>query len=568
MLDFYDGIWRRNMGTIKELFTNWRIILLIVFLIFAVIAIGPTSQEGVAIRNVISNSSTADAGIPNPKPTDRPTSREVIIAMNNVPIKNNDDYTAFITTLEPNQTFTIETTTGFYRVTSRYEKRIIMLNETELVERIVDNETVTEEVQKTEIQYLGMEDIGLRVYNAPQTNLRKGLDLQGGTRVLLQPETKLNVEDMGILIENMKQRLNVYGLADIIIREAGDLSGNQYVLVEIAGTSEEEVKDLLAKQGKFAATVGNETVFRGGQDVTYVCRTADCAGIDPQAGCQGSTGSFVCRFSFAISLSPEAAQRQADATRDLQIVEENGQSYLSDPIILYLDDQEVDRLQIASDLRGRAVTDISISGSGAGRTRDEAVFTALANMKSLQTILITGSLPVKLNIVQTTNLSPALGEEFLKNAILIGILAILTICVVVFIRYRKLVISIPMLITSLSELVLLLGFAALVGWNLDLAALAGIIIAVGTGVDHQIVITDETLRRESQAGGNWKRQLKAAFFIIFVAYATTMFAMAPLLFAGAGLVKGFALTTMAGVTFGVLITRPAYATIIRILLNR
>ena len=115
------------MGTIKELFTNWRIILLIVFLIFALISIGPTSQEGVAIRNVISNSSTADAGIPNPKPTDRPTSREVIIAMNNVPIKNNDDYTAFITTLEPNQTFTIETTTGFYRVTSRYEKRIISM---------------------------------------------------------------------------------------------------------------------------------------------------------------------------------------------------------------------------------------------------------------------------------------------------------------------------------------------------------------------------------------------------------------------------------------------------------
>ena len=125
-----------------------------------------------------------------------------------------------------------------------------------------------------------------------------------------------------------------------------------------------------------------------------------------------------------------------------------------------------------------------------------------------------------------------------------------------------------MLITSFSELWLLLGFAALVGWNLDLASLAGIIIAVGTGVDHQIVITDETLRKDSQFGGNWKKKIKEAFFIIFVAYATTMFAMGPLLFAGAGLLKGFALTTMAGITFGVLITRPAYAAIIRILINR
>jgi len=279
------------MGTIKELFTSWRVILLLVFLIFALISIRPTMQEGVAIRNVISNSSAAEAGIPSPKPTDRPTSREVIVAMGNLPIKTLDDYTAFIATLEPNQTITIETTQGFYRLQTRHQKEIIVLNETELVEKIIDNETIVEEVPKTKVRYLGMEDIGLQVYPAPKTNLKKGLDLQGGTRVLLQPETQLETDDIGILIENMKQRLNVYGLADVVIREAGDLSGNQYVLVEIAGTSEEEVKDLLAKQGKFIATVGNATVFRGGQDVTYVCRTADCAGIDPTAGCQGSAGS-------------------------------------------------------------------------------------------------------------------------------------------------------------------------------------------------------------------------------------------------------------------------------------
>ena len=48
------------------------------------------------------------------------------------------------------------------------------------------------------------------------------------------------------------------------IKSAGDLSGNQYILVEIAGANEEEVKDLLASQGKFEAKVGNTTVFTGG----------------------------------------------------------------------------------------------------------------------------------------------------------------------------------------------------------------------------------------------------------------------------------------------------------------
>jgi preprotein translocase subunit SecD len=39
--------------------------------------------------------------------------------------------------------------------------------------------------------------------------------------------------------------------------------------------------------------------------------------------------------------------------------------------------------------------------------------------------------------------------------------------------------------------------------------------------------------------------------------------MLPLLSAGAGLFKGFAFTTIAGITIGVLISRPAFADIIK-----
>jgi len=44
--------------------------------------------------------------------------------------------------------------------------------------------------------------------------------------------------------------------------------------------------------------------------------------------------------------------------------------------------------------------------------------------------------------------------------------------------------------------------------------------------------------------------------------------MLPLWWMGAGLIRGFALTTIAGVTIGVLITRPAYAKIIEILMRK
>ena len=63
------------------------------------------------------------------------------------------------------------------------------------------------------------------------------------------------------------------------------------------------------------------------------------------------------------------------------------------------------------------ITDISISGSGTGATEQQAAQNALDEMKSMQTVLITGSLPVKLNIIQTDTISPVLGEEFVDNAL-------------------------------------------------------------------------------------------------------------------------------------------------------
>ncbi|VVB81366.1 Protein-export membrane protein SecD [uncultured archaeon] len=49
---------------------------------------------------------------------------------------------------------------------------------------------------------------------------------------------------------------------------------------------------------------------------------------------------------------------------------------------------------------------------------------------------------------------------------------------------------------------------------------------------------------------------------------TIVVAMLPLMFAGAGLLKGFAITTILAVTIGVLITRPAYGAVIGMLLEK
>jgi preprotein translocase subunit SecD len=149
------------------------------------------------------------------------------------------------------------------------------------------------------------------------------------------------------------------------------------------------------------------------------------------------------------------------------------------------------------------------------------------------------------------------------------VIALISVTTIVFIRYKRLVVSVPIMIIMASELLIMLGIAALIGWNMDVAAIAGIIIAIGTGVNDQIVIADETLRGGAKAQyTSWKDRLGKAFFIIFTVYFIMLAAMLPLWFAGAGLLKGFALTTILGVTVGVLITRPAYAKIVEILCAR
>ena len=47
------------------------------------------------------------------------------------------------------------------------------------------------------------------------------------------------------------------------------------------------------------------------------------------------------------------------------------------------------------------------------------------------------------------------------------------------------------------------------------------------------------------------------------AYFTALVSLLPIIWAGAGLFKGFAITTIIGITVGVFVTRPAFSEIVR-----
>ena len=506
-------------------FLSFRIIILVFFLLASIVAINPTfDTDGVAIKSVESNSSAAFAGISSQLNV-QPTHYERILNINGNDIASLEDYSNAIETND--EKLVITTDKGSYT----------LLNE----------------------------NLGLTVDKPAANNIIKGLELQGGTRALIRPKEKLSEQQFQDLLDVLENRLNVYGLKQLIIKRASDFEGNKYIIVELAGATKSEVEELIGKEGKFEAKIGDETVFEGGKrDVTFVCRNdGTCSGIRTCNPIED--GSYLCQFEFQIKLSEVAAEKQAEVTKNLDVnTTAEGYQYLEKPLDLYLDDKLVDSLNIGSDLRGKAARDIVISGPGIGINQDEALKNANVNMKKLQTVLITGALPTSLEIVKVDSISPSLGSTFEKNALTAALFAMLAVAVVVFIRYRKLKISLPIIFISLSEALITMGILTLMKYNLDLAAIAGIIAAVGTGVNDQIVITDEIMNKES---ANWKERYKKAFFVIMTAYLTAVASMIPLLLAGVGLLKGFAIATIIGVTIGVLITRPAYAQIIKVLLN-
>jgi len=498
---------------------SWKIWLLILVLLASALIISPSFETGVIIKSVEKNSTAFDQGL---------RANMIIQSVNGESVKNLEDYSKIINSLFPS------------------------VNKTSLTIKTKDSEFILFTNEAPQIT----------TANIPNSKIKTGLDLSGGARALVKAENKsLDANELNDLISVTGNRLNEFGIADVSVKKVSDLSGNNFMLIEIAGATPTDIEDLVSKQGKFEAKIGNDTVFIGGEeDITYVARTGEQSGI---YACDTYNGEELCSFRFAITLSEKAAKRQASISGNLTTDPTNPE-YLSKKLDLYLDDSLVDSLSISRDLKGRETTQISIQGSGKGATKEEAYNDAVNNMKKLQTVLITGSLPFKLEIVKIDTISPVLGKEFTKNLIFLGLIVFLIVSGMIFLKFRKIKVTLAVILTMFSEMVITLAIAALIKWNLDASSIAGIIAGMGTGVNDQILIMDEA---DSNKSTSLKERVKNAFFIILSAFALVVVAMLPLFWAGAGMLKGFALTTLIGVSVGILITRPAFSEIIKLIIN-
>ncbi len=180
--------------------------------------------------------------------------------------------------------------------------------------------------------------------------------------------------------------------------------------------------------------------------------------------------------------------------------------------------------------------------------------------KTIASVLSGGALPVAV-IPGTPETIPAtLGSHFLYISGIAGLVAVIAVSIFITLRYRRIFLVAPILLTTAMELFIIVSIIGLVG-TIDLAAVAGMIAVIGTGVDAQIIITDEIIAKKIDLSAGVL--LNKAFYIVWTDAALLVMAMMPL-FLSTSLVTviGFSEATIFGALLSVFVTRPAYGAIV------
>ena len=364
----------------------------------------------------------------------------------------------------------------------------------------------------------------------------------------------------------LDSKLNRLGLQDIKVR----VVDNKFILIDLAGMDVATAQDVVGKPGKFEIRI--QTEDNQSMHVLYG---------DAVESVEIPNGDRNDMWGVPFALSEEGAQIFQKAAIDAGATK-NPDAH---NIAMYLDKDEIFSAPLAAELAG-SLEKASI------RSMEARVGTGDAGSEKAKELYIhlrEGALPVNVVVVGSGQVSAALGKQFKIQMVIAGLIALLAVAAMVFYRYREKRIVLPMVATSSSEVVMMLGIWSLAGWQLDLASLAGIIMVIGTGVDQLVIITDELIRggeatiaadrsiKERAAAAAEKAdvgkvvatsskvylsRLSRAFAIILGAAATTAVAMLPLLYMGFGALTGFALIIILGVILGTLIARPAYGRII------
>ncbi|WP_297966238.1 protein translocase subunit SecD [uncultured Anaerovibrio sp.] len=340
-------------------------------------------------------------------------------------------------------------------------------------------------------------------------SIRQGLDLQGGTHVVLEaedtPEAPVNGDAMDRVVRIMEKRVNELGLAEPIVQRQGE----RRIIIELPG-----IKD----PDKAIQVIGKTAMleFKNDKGETVLTGT-DLKDAREQTDQQGQN-------LVELEFSPEGGDKFADLTT----------KNVGRNIAILLDGEVLTNPRVNEPIMGGKAV---ITGN---KTLEEA--------HNLAILLRSGSLPVKVNIIETRTVGPSLGQDSKDKSVYafaIGLGAVV-LFMILFYRLPGFIADIALM----AYVILLLFSLKMLDATLTLPGVAGIILSIGMAVDANVLIF-EHFKEEYRTGKTMRLAMDAgferAFTTIFDSNITTIIASAVLFCFGTGSIKGFAITLGLGV---------------------
>ena len=389
------------------------------------------------------------------------------------------------------------------------------------------------------------------ILKTAQSNLRLGLDLKGGVGVTLKiaedaPGSKFEqAEQLKDAIEIMGSRLDGHGVAEPIIRPVGD----DAIEIQIAGLSTKdnpEVLDDLKKPARLEFRAVHETLH---PDTTPINKYPVGYEVLAEESEDRQTGEVIERRMF-VKLIPEAtgeivddaymSQTQTGGFQvNLEMTSEGAdilaavtEKMIGKPLAIVLDG----KLYSAPTVNGVLAKRAQITGSYSQREAFD-----LANV-------LNNPLAVELRVDQMYEVQPTLAEGARASSISAAQWGAGLVIGFMLIYYFAG--GLVAIISSIVNMIIVLGVLASLGATLTLPGVAALILTLGMGVDANILIF-ERIREELKTGKSIKNATAGAFSkvtsTIVDANVTTLITASILIWLGTGPVKGFGITLAIGI---------------------
>ena len=352
-----------------------------------------------------------------------------------------------------------------------------------------------------------------------------GLDLQGGTQLILRLQfeklptgsnaTPSELQTQAIrVIEN---RINSLGVSEPVIQGLG----TDKILLELPGIEDlQQANELATRQAFLEVKVPNKDKPGEFKSLEPPLTGADLNPNGVYVTFQSGTLPVV-HFEFA----------GAAGDRWVQLSKE----FKDQPVQITLDGREVS---------APVIRDVFTTGAGV----IEGNFTTKsANELAIQ--LKSGSLPVPLEVIQSSRIEPTLGRDSVNRSLVAGVIGLLLVAFFMVAYYR--LPGVIAVIALLYYTALTYAIFRLVPVTLTLAGIAGFILSIGMAVDAN-VLTFERLKEELRTGKSLRAAVEEgrhrAFPSILYSNLATIMTAGILFWFGTGTVKGFALTLAIGVS--------------------